>query len=202
MLFFIFISCDGHWGSFNMERCQLISVVNHIVEMKTFLWLSYFHNGIVYTCKTTSLYWNGALVTVCESHLEETRDFPSYNHCLIRAFRSPITPKWSWLECLSLQPLSVKPCLVKVGVKWAGCTQTANTSAPGLDQYHQSHLIFTPDDNMANRWQREIHTKHSVRSWNQQVNILPIHSLTHWGWDKMAAIFQTSSYAFSWMKMN
>ena len=32
---------------------------------------------------------------------------------------------------------------------------------------------------------------------------LKITHLTHWGWDKMAAIFQTTfSYVFSWKKMN
>ena len=35
------------------------------------------------------------------------------------------------------------------------------------------------------------------------LNVLDVLSLTHWGRDKMAAIFQTTfSYVFSWMKMN
>ena len=33
-------------------------------------------------------------------------------------------------------------------------------------------------------------------------NRVSIHSLTHWGWDKMAAIFQTTFFnGFSWMKI-
>ena len=48
-------------------------------------------------------------------------------------------------------------------------------------------------------WFKKMHLKMSSAKW--RLFLLGLIELTHWGWDKMAAISQTTfSIAFSWMK--
>ena len=64
------------------------------------------------------------------------------------------------------------------------------TTSPGIDFSINIHRPYYVGFNTFPQY----HGLHLLILW---------HKLTHWGWDKMATIFQTAfSNAFSWMKMN
>ena len=64
---------------------------------------------------------------------------------------------------------------------------------------HKKNFAWIPDQYMYNAL-----LFYYTEAWNRPMHTITKagHLLTHWGWDKMAAILQTSfSNAFSWMKM-
>ena len=70
--------------------------------------------------------------------------------------------------------------------------------------FHWKYTSIGSDNGLVpNRQQAIIGTKCGLVYWCVYASSASALVLTHWGWDKMAVIFQTTfSNAFSWMKMN